>query len=122
MTLVGVGAPTNGGLTILQNGQITFTANEGFVGRASFEFTVQDPTAAKATGVVRFIVLPPLPTDPLFAVQWHHANIRSVAVWDSGTATLTSFWTISEGHLGSLPPTPHTPCAVLYLVAMLIGC
>ena len=40
------------------------------------------------------------------------------------TATSTSSWTIStisEGHRGSLPP-PHTPCTVLYLVTMTIGC
>ena len=35
------------------------------------------------------------------------------------TATLTSFWTISDEVSSSIP---HLPCGVLYCVTMLIGC
>ena len=84
LSLFGVGAAINGALTILENGTITFVATEGFTGRASFEFTVQDPNGSKATGVLNFIILPPLPEDTLFKTQWHHDNIRAVAVWDTG--------------------------------------
>ena len=38
-----------------------------------------------------------------------------------GTATSTSFWTISSAFLSSAP-TPHALCGVIYLVSMPIGC
>jgi len=38
-----------------------------------------------------------------------------------GTATLTSFQTISHLSLGAAPP-PHAPCNMFYPVPMLIGC
>ena len=84
MSLAGVGAATNGAVTFLENGQIIFAAADGFVGRASFEFTVQDPNGSKTAGIIRFDVLPPLPVDELYSTQWHHDNIRSVAIWDTG--------------------------------------
>ena len=37
------------------------------------------------------------------------------------TATSTSFWG-QFSRIAQLHPTPHAPCAVLYLVPMLIGC
>ena len=38
------------------------------------------------------------------------------------TATSTSFLTVSHGFIGSMPPSLHSPCDILYLVFMLIGC
>ena len=37
-----------------------------------------------------------------------------------GTATWTSVWTITRAFL-SPTPTPHAPCALLYVVPMLVG-
>ena len=84
LTLAGVGPATNARLALHPNGTIVFTPSEGFVGLASLEFTVRDPNGSAATGMLTFVVKPPLPEDELFDNQWYHDNIRSVPVWDSG--------------------------------------
>ena len=84
LSLFSVGPATNGNLSVLANGSIIFEADPGFTGRARFQFTVEDPNGSKATGSVRFQVKPPLPVDELFDTQWHHDDIRSIDVWDSG--------------------------------------
>ena len=85
LALSSVGPARNGNLTVLQNGSYIFEATPGFVGRASFAFTVEDPSGSKAAGDVRFSVKPALPDDPLFNTQWHHDGIRSIDAWDTGT-------------------------------------
>ena len=84
LSLAGVGPATNARIVILPNRSMIFEPEKDFVGEATLEFVVEDPTGAFATGVLRFIVLPSLPADPLFNTQWHHDAIRSPAVWDSG--------------------------------------
>ena len=76
LELSSVGPAVNGNLSVLQNGSIIFEADPQFVGRASFEFTVNDPAGSKAVGTVRFNVKPTLPADPLFETQWHHDQTR----------------------------------------------
>ena len=84
LTLAGVGPATNAKLALLSDETIVFTPSEGFTGLATLAFTVQDPNGSAATGVLTFVVKPPLPEDELFDNQWYHDNIRSVPVWDSG--------------------------------------
>ena len=46
--------------------------------------------------------------------------VADISPGDDGTATSTSFGTVSRAFLSSTP-TPSTPCATLYLVPVLIG-
>lgn len=63
LSLFGVGAVVNGAITVFENGTIVFRAATGFSGAASFAFTVSDPSGSKATGLVKFTVVPELPED-----------------------------------------------------------
>ena len=113
LSLAGVGPATNARILILPNKTMIFEPDPDFVGEATLKFVVEDPNGSKATGVLRFIVLPSLPADPLFKTQWHHDAIRSPAVWDTG---------ITGKGVKVIIYTCHTVSPVLPSLLVLLPC
>ncbi|HYI40640.1 MAG TPA: Ig-like domain-containing protein, partial [Allosphingosinicella sp.] len=76
LVISGVSAGTNGAIVNNGNGTFTFTPNTGYVGTASFQYTVtdEDGLASVSTGVVSFTV-----TDPVWYVDASYTGVNGAS-------------------------------------------
>ena len=78
-TLVDIGVGTGGQAVMNTDGTVTFTADEGFVGQASFTYTIRDDLGGEGTGMVTLSVesiVPDMPetTTLLTGAGWLHGT------------------------------------------------
>ena len=68
LTLIALGTPQHGSVTLNADGTITYTPDAGFIGTDTFRYTVSDGAGGEATGLVTVTVLAgqttPLPEVP----------------------------------------------------------
>ena len=66
-----------------------------------------------------------VPTEPELRAALSIGSVAPARMLGSGytlcTRALTPYWTVSPVFLSRMPP-PHTPCTLLSLVAMRMGC
>jgi hypothetical protein len=76
LTISGVSGATNGAIVNNGNGTFTFTPNTGYVGTASFQYTVtdEDGLASVSTGIVSFTV-----TDPVWYVDASYTGVNGAS-------------------------------------------
>ncbi|HET9637578.1 MAG TPA: cadherin-like domain-containing protein, partial [Allosphingosinicella sp.] len=76
LTITGVSGATNGAIVNNGNGTFTFTPNTGYVGTASFQYTITDAQglASVSTGVVSFTV-----TDPVWYVDASYTGVNGAS-------------------------------------------
>ena len=89
LTVTEVGEPTNGTVTLNEDGTVTYTPNEGHVGEDSFTYTVDDGNGGSDIGTVNVTTgtLPPAPpsgenTDPDAIDDLYQATGSSTVTFD----------------------------------------
>ncbi|WP_339774682.1 S8 family serine peptidase [uncultured Thalassospira sp.] len=79
------GNARHGTLVSDANGNVEFTPDEGYVGRAMFDYVLTDADGAETVATAYVNVLSDKPTDDLFGNQWHHGAINADEVWEDYT-------------------------------------
>ncbi|KKJ76823.1 hypothetical protein WH95_10995, partial [Kiloniella litopenaei] len=85
LSIVGVGGAENGVVTLEADGRVTFDPFEDFVGKASFQYTVDDGNGGRSTTTATVNVKQEAPSDTYYDRQWHLSSINIEDVWDDYT-------------------------------------
>ncbi|MCR4377239.1 MAG: tandem-95 repeat protein, partial [Rhodospirillales bacterium] len=85
LKIAAIGKAIGGTAILAADGTVSFVADEGFVGEASFSYTVSDGQGGKDDATATIDVFKALPTDPLFSKQWFLYQINAVQAWEDYT-------------------------------------
>lgn len=118
LSITGVAGATHGTATILPDGTITFSAQDGYLGAAGFTYTVSDPHGNEASATVAVSVTPPnsAPTaapdsvntaGPDAVLIASSALLGNDADPDGDTLSIVAVGTASNGAVTLLPGGVH---------------
>ena len=97
LSVISIGNIEHGSASIDKDGNVVFTPEDGYTGKASFDYTVEDGHGGVATGTAEINILPDLPTDELFEDQWYLKAINAISVWDDYTGEGVKIGIVDDG-------------------------
>jgi hypothetical protein len=115
LTTTSVSGPSNGTLTISDDGSFTYTPNPGFMGLDSFTYVATDGTLSSAPATVTITVnnVPPVsdPGGPYLGTLDELVLFDGSGSFDPDGTIIAYVWDFGDGSVGAGPAPTHTYAA-----------